>query len=186
MKCLTLIWFHYYVVLFSVKKKGLRITRNPNTSSLHSIWNHYARVKSVTLFHVFFFSPQEISRTYFRTCLKDHAGVDGQRDNLEVHFVVIGGDECKRDNLMIIFLNFIVVVPLSLVLLFSRALEQGNQTRCTYKNDYLSVSWQHTKGPLISILLDLRFKLNYYRSLWVGACNSTIFLSRRFHRPIYF
>ena len=137
-------------------------------------------------FMSFFFFPQEISRTYFRTCLKDHAGVDGQRDNLEVHFVVIGGDECKRDNLMIIFLNFIVVVPLSLVLLFSRALEQGNQTWCTYKNDYLSVSWQHTKGPLISILLGLRFKLNYYRSLWVGACNSTIFLSRRFHRPIYF
>ena len=24
------------------------------------------------------------------------------------------------------------------------------------------------------------------RSLWTGTCNSTIFLSRRFHRPIYF
>ena len=25
-----------------------------------------------------------------------------------------------------------------------------------------------------------------YRRRWVGACNSTTFLSRRFHRPIYF
>ena len=29
-------------------------------------------------------------------------------------------------------------------------------------------------------------KCNQVRSLWVGACNSLIFLSRRFHRPIYF
>ena len=28
--------------------------------------------------------------------------------------------------------------------------------------------------------------LSSSRSLWVGACNSTIFLSRCFHRPIYF
>ena len=27
---------------------------------------------------------------------------------------------------------------------------------------------------------------NDTRSLWAGACNFTIFLSRRFHRPIYF
>ena len=46
------------------------------------------------------FFTQEISRTYFRTCLKDHAGVDGQRDNLEVHFMVTGGIECKNVDLM--------------------------------------------------------------------------------------
>ena len=43
------------------------------------------------------FFAQEISRTYFRTCLKDHAGVDGQRDNLEVHFVVLGGNDYARE-----------------------------------------------------------------------------------------
>ncbi|XP_044165460.1 uncharacterized protein LOC114965419 isoform X3 [Acropora millepora] len=40
---------------------------------------------------------EEISRTYFRTCLKDHAGIDGQRENLEVHFAVIGDlDPCNN------------------------------------------------------------------------------------------
>ena len=31
-----------------------------------------------------------------------------------------------------------------------------------------------------------RWRLSFTRSLWVGACNSAIFLSRRFHRPICF
>jgi len=52
---------------------------------------------------------EEISRTYFRTCLKDHAGIDGQRENLEVHFAVIGGKEFHGDDLMVIFLSFIVL-----------------------------------------------------------------------------
>ena len=29
-------------------------------------------------------------------------------------------------------------------------------------------------------------RLFFVKSQWVGACNSTTFLSRRFHRPIYF
>ena len=32
----------------------------------------------------------------------------------------------------------------------------------------------------------INIELYNARSRWVGACNSTIFLSRRFHRPIYF
>ena len=38
---------------------------------------------------------QEINRTYVRVCIKDYAGIDGQRDNLEVHYVVIGGKKCN-------------------------------------------------------------------------------------------
>ncbi|XP_068706600.1 uncharacterized protein [Montipora foliosa] len=33
---------------------------------------------------------EDINRTHFRVCIKDYAGIDGQRDNLEVHYVVIG------------------------------------------------------------------------------------------------
>ncbi|XP_068735147.1 uncharacterized protein [Montipora capricornis] len=40
---------------------------------------------------------EEINRTYVRVCIKDYAGIDGQRDNLEVHYVVIGDyDPCKN------------------------------------------------------------------------------------------
>lgn len=72
---------------------------------------YYSKVKFVILFHFHIFT-QEISRTYFRTCLKDHAGIDGQRDNLEVHFAVIGGNEFNGDDLMVVFLNFIVLQSL--------------------------------------------------------------------------
>ena len=37
------------------------------------------------------FIIQDINRTHFRACIKDYAGIDGQRDDLEVHYVVIGG-----------------------------------------------------------------------------------------------
>ena len=49
-----------------------------------------------------FFSSQEISRAYFHTCLRDYAGVDSQKDNLDVHFVVIAGNKCNRDDFMVI------------------------------------------------------------------------------------
>ena len=84
------------------------------------------------------FFTQEVSRTYFRTCLKDHAGVDGQRDNLEVHFIVIGGIACKRDDLMVIFLNFMKVVPTGVL---CSALQKG-------ANDY-STAWSHVQLKLI-------------------------------------
>ena len=47
--------------------------------------------------------------------------------------------------------------------------------------------------PTSGLMQILHFDcLRYYRSisnnrrLWAGACNSNLFLSRRFHRPIYF
>ncbi|XP_068736600.1 uncharacterized protein [Montipora capricornis] len=40
---------------------------------------------------------EEINRTHFRMCIKDYAGIDGQRDNLEVHYVVTGDyDPCNN------------------------------------------------------------------------------------------
>ncbi|XP_068735671.1 uncharacterized protein [Montipora capricornis] len=40
---------------------------------------------------------EEINRTHFRVCIKDYAGIDGQRDNLEVHYVVTGDyDPCNN------------------------------------------------------------------------------------------
>ena len=113
--CLALVWPHYYVYYVQGVKIPPHCTKFAITMQMLNF-----------LFHSMSFSTQEISHTYFHTCLKDHAGVDGQRDNLEVHFVLIGGNEFKRDDLMVIFLNFIVVVPTSLLLLCSRALEQGN------------------------------------------------------------
>ena len=48
------------------------------------------------------------------------------------------------------------------------------------ESDTLNVAkTESLNGDLNEILFDIR-------SLWVGACNSPIFLSRRFHRPIYF
>ncbi|XP_068705736.1 uncharacterized protein [Montipora foliosa] len=42
---------------------------------------------------------EEINRAYVRVCIKDYAGIDGQRDNLEVHYVVIGDyDPCKNSS----------------------------------------------------------------------------------------
>ncbi|XP_068736598.1 uncharacterized protein [Montipora capricornis] len=40
---------------------------------------------------------EEMNRTHFRVCIKDYAGIDGQRDNLEVHYVVTGDyDPCDN------------------------------------------------------------------------------------------
>ena len=66
------------------------------------------------------------------------------------------------------FLEFYwLLVPTSLLLLCSRALEQRNQRWCTYKkgHDCVRNNWRHTKGPLISILLGPMFKWNLKYSL---------------------
>ena len=86
MNCLTLIWLHYYVCYVQGVKLPLHCTQ-------FAIIMHRLNLS----FRSMSFSAQEISRTYFRTCLKDHAGVDGQRDNLEVHFVVLGGNDYARE-----------------------------------------------------------------------------------------
>ncbi|XP_068736596.1 uncharacterized protein [Montipora capricornis] len=40
---------------------------------------------------------EEMNHTHFRVCIKDYAGIDGQRDNLEVHYVVTGDyDPCNN------------------------------------------------------------------------------------------
>ena len=49
--------------------------------------------------------------------------------------------------------------------------------------------YEQGKKPGRAFIKDVFFLTTYLgdnRSLWVGACNSTIFLSRRFHRPILF
>ena len=99
MNCLTLIWPHYYLFLVSVEKKVLELQGVKVRPHCTQFYIYYSKVKFVILFHFRIFT-QEISRTYFRTCLKDHAGIDGQRDNLEVHFAVIGGIECNGDDLI--------------------------------------------------------------------------------------
>ena len=109
-----------------------------------------------------FIFTQEISRTYFRTCLKDHAGIDGQRENLEVHFAVIGGNEFNGDDLMVIFLNFILLQSLQVSFCYVGE-HWNNEIRAdeiTRKIMIVLFAWRHMKGVLISIPFGPMFKEN--------------------------
>ena len=48
------------------------------------------------------------------------------------------------------------------------------------------IIWSHSCTERKSGISEMKNRERQGRSLWAGACNSTIFLSRRFHRPIYF
>ena len=41
---------------------------------------------------LFFFILKEVTNTYFRVCIRDNAGYDGQRSNVIVDYLVIGGN----------------------------------------------------------------------------------------------
>ena len=38
------------------------------------------------------FISKEVTKTVFRVCIKDFAGYDGQRSDVAVDYLVIGGD----------------------------------------------------------------------------------------------
>ena len=42
---------------------------------------------------VIFFLHQEIDRTFIHVCIKDYAGIDGRRDDLEVNYVAFGSND---------------------------------------------------------------------------------------------
>ena len=69
------------------------------------------------------------------------------------------------------------------------ACKSQNKTRCKFS----IIHWTFiiarpvlASGTSVSSMLLRLFDLSLVRSQWVGACNSTIFLSWRFHSPIYF
>ena len=39
----------------------------------------------------YFLSSKEVTNTYFRVCIRDSAGYDGQRSKVVVDYLVIGG-----------------------------------------------------------------------------------------------
>ena len=56
------------------------------------------------------------------------------------------------------------------------------RTKCLSKNSCLLLCWwTNTVVKMNTLSYALQ-----QEPIWVGACNSTTFLSRRFHRPIYF
>ena len=114
-----MIWPHYYLFLVSVEKKVLELQGvkvPPHCTQFIIIV-----IERLNLSFCFIFT-QEISHTYFRTCLKDHAGIDGQRDNLEVHFAVIGGNECNGDDFSFSW----ILLFLSLQVSFCSVVEHWN------------------------------------------------------------
>ena len=52
----------------------------------------------------FYLLLKEVTKTHFRVCIKDNAGYDGQRSNVIVDYLVIGG--------IISYKNIVVLVPL--------------------------------------------------------------------------
>ena len=71
-----------------------------------------------------------------------------------------------------------------------------SQSQATYivinSHDVLQLTVTPTALEVLTELSQVMFhwlsmkEISNYRSQWVGACNSTIFLSRRFHRMVYF
>ena len=63
-------------------------THDDLESILFSLW----RTNSVSQCFVFSLILKEVTNSYFRVCIRDNAGYDGQRSNVIVNYLVIGGN----------------------------------------------------------------------------------------------
>ena len=55
---------------------------------LFSLWESH----SVSRWFIFLLILKEVTNSYFRVCIRDNAGYDGQRSNVIVNYLVIGGN----------------------------------------------------------------------------------------------
>ena len=55
---------------------------------LFSLWE----TNSVSRWFIFLLILKEVKNAYFRVCIRDNAGYDGQRSNVIVNYLVIGGN----------------------------------------------------------------------------------------------